>query len=106
MLGETVTLAQAVKVSGLSMLVVFAALFAICQVLELFSLIFHKRGLKKNAGTVGKENANASHEEGVYIDIENPQNEEDMAAVIAASVIFSNGGKMKNIRIKSIKRVG
>ena len=126
MLGESVTLTQALKVTGLSMTVVFVALFVICQILELFGVIFYKRELNKKAGKSSQNAAvqsiceeagkveidvvpDAHHEEAGkdgYIDISNPQSNEDMAAVAVASILFSDNSGKRNVRINSIRRIG
>ena len=110
MLGESVTLTQALKVTGLSMTVVFVALFVICQILELFSIIFYKRELNKKADKPCENAAMQStcEEAGKdgYIDISNPQSNEDMAAVAVASILFSDNSGKRNVRIKSIRRIG
>lgn len=110
MLGESVTLTQALKVTGLSMTVVFVALFVICQILEFFGVIFYKRELNKKAGKSSQNAAVQSicEEAGKdgYIDISNPQSNEDMAAVAVASILFSDNSGKRNVRINSIRRIG
>ncbi|KDR95774.1 Oxaloacetate decarboxylase, gamma chain [Peptoclostridium litorale DSM 5388] len=110
MLGESVTLTQALKVTGLSMTVVFVALFVICQILELFGVIFYKRGLNKKSEKISEQPAAQSkcEESGKagYVDILNPQSDEDLAAVAVASILFSDNSGKRNVRIKSIRRLG
>lgn len=92
----TVTIYDVLKLTVLSMTVVFLSLLSISLILELFKVLFYDRDNKKKQNETIKEIKNET------VDL----NREDvLAAIFTAAVAASNGKRTSNLRIKSIKKI-
>jgi len=101
---QNITILEALKITCLSMSVVFISLFIISQILELFKIVFYKRDLEKQKlkklGTAVAESKDNKYEE------INELNEEiDLIAALTAAVLASNNQNNSKLKINSIKRV-
>ncbi|SHH50612.1 OadG family protein [Tepidibacter thalassicus] len=93
---ESITILQSLKITFLSMSIVFISLFVISQILELFKFVFYKKELE-TAATVAENNE--------YKEIKELDEELDLVAALTAAVLASNNQNNAKLRIKSIKRV-
>ncbi|SHK09534.1 OadG family protein [Tepidibacter formicigenes] len=101
---ENITILESIKITFLSMSIVFISLLVISQILELFKVVFYKKDLQKQnskdleaAVTISKDNK--------YEEINKLDEEIDLVAALTAAVLASNNHNNSKIRIKSIKRV-
>ncbi len=101
---ESITILEALKITFLSMSVVFISLFVISQILELFKVVFYKKDLEKqklkNLETAVTESKNNGYEE-----INELDEEIDLIAALTAAVLASNNQNNSKLKINSIKRV-
>ncbi|MEJ8553570.1 OadG family protein [Tepidibacter sp. Z1-5] len=101
---ESVTILESLKITFLSMSVVFISLFIISQVLELFKVVFYKRDLEKQK-LKSLETAVTASKDNEYEEINELDEEIDLVAALTAAVLASNNNNNSKIRIKSIIRV-
>lgn len=102
MLGNEVSISQALTVSLGSIILVFALLFLLSWILGSFKYIFKE----KKAEVVEKNNsiqevAMCRNE----IEITSLEEEDDIVACIAATIAASCGNKNSRIHVRSIKRI-
>lgn len=97
MLGEQVSMNQALVVTLFSMGIVFIALLAISFILDIFKV------------TLGKENKSKKEEqiEPIQEEIqqENKEDEEEIVAVITAALAANLGKRADELIVKNIKRL-
>ncbi len=99
MLGDHVSMVNALKVTFLSMSIVFATLYVISKILDLFKVVFYERDLKKEAAMA---DSNIQEE---MLPLNSLKEETDLVAALMAVVLASNNVQNKKLHIKSIKRV-
>lgn len=99
MLGETVTLSQALVVTIFSMLIVFATLLVISFLLDGFKMVFHKKDKKIQQTVVNKSIVKQN-----VVD-KKEKDDEEIIAVIAAAVAVTLLVSLSNIQIKNIRRI-
>ncbi|MCM1991650.1 OadG family protein [Oceanirhabdus seepicola] len=103
----TVQISDVLQLTVLSMSVVFASLFAISLILELFKIVFYDRDIKKKE----KQNENKKDEsvnqttERVTETVVDLEDKNVLAILFTAAIAASNGKHASNLRIKSIKKV-
>jgi len=103
-----VQIIDVLKLTVLSMTVVFASLFAISLILELFKIVFYDRDMKKKEKMKNevKKNENVSQTtESVTETVVNLEDKKVLAVLFTAAIAASNGKHASNLRIKSIKKV-
>lgn len=99
------TMMEVLKLTGLSMTIVFLSLIVISFILDLFKVVFKERKPKTNNTKVNtKTNTKTETYENVSTKVEN-LTKQDRIALFTAAIAASNGKKTSNIRIKSIKKV-
>ncbi|CAH2214520.1 OadG family protein [Tepidibacter aestuarii] len=99
---ESITILEAIKITFLSMSVVFISLFVISQILELFKIVFYKKDLEKQKNLEMEVTASENDE---YEEINELDEEIDVIAAIMAAVLASNNKNNTKLRINSIKKV-
>ncbi|WP_099188987.1 OadG family protein [Tepidibacter mesophilus] len=99
---EHITILEGIKITFLSMSVVFISLFIISQILELFKVIFYKKDLKREKKL---ETAVIASKNNEYKEINELDEEIDIIAAITATILVSNNKNNSKIRINSIKKV-
>lgn len=87
------------KLTVMSMTVVFASLLAILFILELFKVLFYDRDIKKKESI---ENKNVKETTKESVDL---TKDHVLAALFTAAVAASNGKKASNLRIRSIRKI-
>lgn len=105
MLGEKVTMNQAMLVTLFSMGIVFATLLAISYILDAFKILFYKQG-EKQTNLVKKEtlkNKSVNKEEAVSNNKD--EDDEELVAVITAAIASSLSKPIQNIKIRNIRRI-
>ncbi len=99
MLGDSVSMSDALVVTGFSMTVVFIALLIISFIIERFKDIFYKDNKKQETKVVKKQTKKATKPK-----VKKQDNDEELVAVIAAAVAASMSKSVSEINIKSIRR--
>lgn len=106
MLGDSVSINQALVVTLFSMLIVFATLLIISFILGGFKSVFYKDNSKKKEKS--KENINVEQKENINkaekIE-DNTDEETEIVAVITAALAQSLSVSPADIRIKAINRI-
>lgn len=94
-----VTLVQGLQITGICMLIVFATLYAISLIIELFKLIFSP---KKQISTDNlKINRRIKKKE-----IKTLTLDEELLVAMTAAINMSNNKKNSKFRIVSLKQIG
>ncbi|WP_099191701.1 OadG family protein [Tepidibacter mesophilus] len=101
---ENITILEGIKITFLSMSVVFVSLFFISQILELFKVVFYKKDLEKQKQK-DSEISMDDFKNDAYEQINELDEEIDLVAALTAAVLASNNHNNSKIRINSIKRV-
>lgn len=102
MLGNEVSISQALIVSLGSIMLVFTLLFLLSLILESFRYFFKE----KKVPVIEKDNSN--HEIATCkneIEITSLDEEDDIVACIAATIAASAGNRNSRIHVRSIKRI-
>lgn len=103
MLGNHVSMGEALLVTVICMLIVFATLYVIALILESFKSIFKEKAPKEKISKVEKqEQVNTSS----ATVIDNLEKEEEIVAALAAAIAATGEKKNSRIHIKSIKLLG
>ncbi|MCT4508030.1 MAG: OadG family protein [Tepidibacter sp.] len=90
---------EALKVTLISMSIVFLSLYIISLILNLFKVIFYKE-----EKMIDSQIAMTSIKNDNLVDIKNLKDENDLVAALMASILASKN-KDSKFRIKSIKRI-
>ncbi|CAH2214062.1 OadG family protein [Tepidibacter aestuarii] len=90
---------EALKVTFISMGIVFLSLYIISLILNLFKVLFYKEDKKSNSQIAVTSTKNDD-----LVDIKNLKDENDLVAALMASILASKNKDCK-FRIKSIRRV-
>lgn len=90
---------EALKVTFISMGIVFLSLYIISLILNLFEIIFYKE-----EKTTASQVAITSTKNDDLIDIRNLEDENDLVAALMASILASKN-KDSKFRVKSIRRI-
>ncbi len=104
MLGDKITIGQALMVTGLSMVIVFFILLAINFILHGFKVFLYKdkKGKINKAKTETLNEATATKE---YIPVKQNNDDEEIVAVITAALAASLSRPASDIRIRKITRI-
>lgn len=101
MLGEKVSIGQALIVTVFSMGIVFLALLIISYIIDGFRFIFYKDNKK-----VDKEQKKAIEpKKNVPQEIINEEDDEELIAVITAAIAASISRPVSEIKVKNIRRI-
>ncbi|WBW97091.1 OadG family protein [Oceanirhabdus sp. W0125-5] len=104
----TVEIMDVLKLTVLSMTVVFASLFAISLILELFKIVFYDRDIKKKekqkSETKKIESVSQTTESVTETDVD-LEDKNMLAILFTAAIAASSGKHASNLKIKSIKKV-
>ena len=102
MLGNEVPISQALIVSLGSILLVFALLFLLSMILGSFKYIFKEKKVEviEQVNSI-QEIATCRNE----IEITSLEEEDDIVACLAATIVASSGNKNSRIHVRSIKRI-
>lgn len=104
MLGEKVTIGQALIVTAFSMGIVFLALLAISYIIDGFRLAFYKD--YKDNKNVDKEPEKATKlEKSMPKETINEEDDEELIAVITVAIAASISRPASEIKIRKIKRI-
>jgi len=95
----TVGVMDVLKLTVMSMIVVFVSLLSISFILELFKVLFYDRDIKKKEA-IKNQNIKESTKESVDL-----SENHILAALFTAAVAASNGKKASNLRIRSIRKI-
>lgn len=110
MLGNNVSMGEALLVTVVCMLIVFATLYALALILESFKSIFKEKEESKVESNKVPRISNTENAEQINTSratvIDNLETEEEIVVAISAAIAASNGNKNKRIHIKSIKLLG
>ncbi|WFD11644.1 OadG family protein [Tepidibacter hydrothermalis] len=90
---------EALKVTFISMSVVFLSLYIISLILNLFKVVFYKEEKKSDS-----QIAITSIKNDDLVDIKNLKDENDLVAALMASILASKN-KDSKFRVKSIRRI-
>lgn len=91
------------KLTVMSMTVVFASLLTISFILELFKVLFYDRDIKKKESIENKKSIETT-KESVKESVDLSKNHV-LAALFTAAVAASDGKKASNLRIRSIRKI-
>ncbi len=97
MLGEQVSMNDALVVTLFSMAIVFIALLAISFILDIFKVTLAKKDTNKKKGSI-EPIQNEMHEE-------SKEDEEEIAAVIASVLALNLEKNTDELIVKNIKRI-
>ncbi|MBK5241336.1 OadG family transporter subunit [Clostridium sp.] len=102
MLGNEVSISQALNVSLGSIILVFSLLFLLSLILSSFKHIFKEKKVKviEEINSI-QEVATCRNE----IEITSLEEEDDIVACIAATIAASAGNRNSRIHVRSIKRI-
>lgn len=98
MFEESISIMEALKITVLSMSIVFSALWGISEILNLFKVLFYERDIKK------AKNKETKSLESV-VTIEEKDEEIHLVVALMSAVLASDNQKKSKLKIKSIKRV-
>jgi cell division protein FtsI/penicillin-binding protein 2 len=101
MLGNEVSISQALNVSLGSIILVFSLLFLLSLILGTFKHIFKEKKLEASENNSIQEIAPVRKE----IEITKLEEEDDIVACIAATIAASSDDKNSRIHVRSIKRI-
>ncbi len=102
MLGNEVSISEALIVSLGSIMLVFALLFLLSLILASFKYIFKKKKVK----VIQKNNSIQEIATGINeIEITSLEEEDDIVACLAATIAASSGNRNSRIHVRSIKRI-
>lgn len=87
------------KLTVMSMTVVFATLLVISFILELFKVLFYDRDIKKKENIENRKVKETTKES---VDL---TKDHVLAALFTAAVAASDGKKASNLRIRSIRKI-
>jgi hypothetical protein len=102
MLGNEVSISEALNVSLGSIMLVFALLFLLTLILGTFKYIFKEKKVKVIEEVNSIQEIATSRNE---IEITSLEEEDDIVACIAATIVASSGNKNSRIHVRSIKRI-
>ncbi|MFT5871423.1 MAG: hypothetical protein ACI8WT_000343 [Clostridium sp.] len=103
MLGNEVSISEALNVSFGSIILVFSLLFLLSLILGSFKHIFKVKKVE-----ILEEEVNSIQEEIISrneIEITSLEEDDDIVACIAATIAASSGNRNSRIHIRSIKRI-
>ena len=93
------TLVQGLQITGICMAIVFATLYGISLIIELFKLIFsHKKQISDDNLTINRETKEK--------EIETITLDEELLVAMTAAINMSNNKKNSKFRIVSLKQIG
>ncbi len=102
MLGNEVSISQALIVSLGSIILVFALLFLLSLILESFKYFFKEKKVQVIEKDISIQEEAACRNE---IEITSLEEEDDIVACIAATIAASSGNRNSRIHVRSIKRI-
>lgn len=105
MFSDNMTILQALNISGICIVIVFAILIFISLVLNCFKFIFKEKNTKSK-DTLNKDVINENESSNSkFIDTKNLEDEEDVIAVISAVIKASKSKENSQIYVKSLERI-
>jgi len=102
MLGNEVSISEALNVSLGSIILVFALLFLLSLILSSFKHIFKAKKIEVIEEVNSIQEIETCRNE---IEITSLEEEDDIVACLAATIVASYGNKNSRIHVRSIKRI-